>query len=100
MPYQFILGAPIHRNGRNEHEFYSDHADRGDCPNIVYTESRAKRFASQEEAAKAIPLLLAALDNVNDVVRRSMGQDPTKFRKLQDSTPIHILPVEALSETA
>lgn len=93
MPYQFVLGSPIHRNGRNGYEYYSDHADRGDCPNIVTDQRRAKRFETQEQAAAAIPLLLSAIDNVNDVIRRSMGQTG-KFAKQQNWAPMHIIPVE------
>lgn len=94
MPYQFILAASLTRNGRTDFEYYSDHADRGDVPNIVHDEPRAKRFATQEEAAQAVPLLMHAREHMQDVIRRSLGRAADQFIHKQDATPIHIIPVE------
>jgi hypothetical protein len=94
MPYQFILGAPLTRHGRTDFEYYSDHADRGDVPNIVHDEARAKRFSTQIEAAQAVPLLMHAREHMHDVIRRSLGRSTDQFIQKQDSPPIHIIPVE------
>lgn len=98
MPYQFVLGTPIHRHTRTGHcssgyEYFSDQADRGDVPNLVRDEVKAKRFESQAAAAAAIPSFLAALDHMAEVFRRSMGQTG-KFVQQQNSSPIYIHPVD------
>jgi hypothetical protein len=95
MPYQFILAAPYVRNGSNTVEYYSDHADRGDVPNIVNDDQRrAKRFDSQEEAAKYVGHFMRAKEHMQDVINASLGRIVSELTKRQDYSPIHIVPIE------
>jgi hypothetical protein len=90
MPYQFVLGSPISRSGRIE--YFSEHADRGDVPNIVTDETRAMRFSTQAEAGAKIADFMKAKDGQYEAMRRNLGRG--LIHKLQDSSPIYILPVE------
>jgi hypothetical protein len=94
MPYQFILASPFVSSNRNSVEYYSDQGDRGDVPNIVSDERKAKRFATQEEAAQYVANFMRAKEHMRDVIRASLGRIASEFAKPQDYSPIHIVPIE------
>lgn len=94
MPYQFVLASPFISSGRTSVEYYSDQGDRGDVPNIVSDERKAKRFATQAEAAQHVGNFMHAKDHMRDVIRASLGRIASEFMKPQDYSPIHIVPVE------
>jgi hypothetical protein len=94
MPYQFVLASPFLSSGRTSVEYYSDQGDRGDVPNIVNDERKAKRFSSQEEAAKYVGNFMHAKEHMRDVIRASLGRIASDFTKPQDYSPIHIVPIE------
>jgi methionine salvage enolase-phosphatase E1 len=96
MPYQFVLSTPFNFTNHNSRtiEYFSDEGERGDVPNIVSDVKRAKRFATQEEAAQAVPLFMHAKQHKVNVIRASLGRIASEFIKHPISDPILIEPIE------
>lgn len=94
MPYHFVLGSPGRVGGKSVIEYFSEHADRGDIPNIVATEVKAMRFKTQAEAGAKIADFMQAKQGQKVAVRRALGREEHPLYEPQDSSPIYILPVE------
>ncbi|BDD79748.1 hypothetical protein [Burkholderia phage FLC9] len=94
MPYQFVLGSPVRQGERAAIEYFSEHADRGDVPNIVTAENRAMRFKTQAEAGAKIADFMQAKLGQKHAMRRLLGREEKPLYEPQDSSPIYILPVE------
>jgi hypothetical protein len=94
MPYQFVLGSPTRAGTHSNIEYFSEHADRGDVPNIVTLEARAMRFDTQAEAGARIADFMQAKQGQKQAIRRSLGREEKPLYEPQDSSPIYILPVE------